>query len=188
MGGDIGSEGGAEAAYNEVLGQCDGRVDDVVSCIGFGWWQRGLMKDQSKLTVESGLNSLVVAPFVAYKVFIRLVQDSATSTYTFVTGGGADMFLTNGTGMMTIGGAASQGLARVCLKEHAQDPVTVTEVSFLAGVSPVPEKMPPTFVWLHHQDAGDAIVSVVSKRSGRGRTATVTTLDDLKKLKSDGVL
>ena len=38
------------------------------------------------------------------------------------------MFLSPGTGMMSIGGAAAQGLARVTLKEHAQDPVMVTEV------------------------------------------------------------
>ena len=39
------------------------------------------------------------------------------------------MFLAPGTGMMSIGGGAAQGLARVALKEHAKSPVTVTEVS-----------------------------------------------------------
>jgi len=129
----------------------------------------------------------VVAPFVAYKTFIQIVQNNPTSTYTFVTGGGADMFLTPGTGMMSIGGAAAQGLARVALKEHAEDPVTVTEVSFLAGVTPCPEKMPPTFVWIHNQDAGDAITSVITKRSGRGRTSTVMTLEHIQSLKNEGV-
>ena len=41
------------------------------------------------------------------------------------------MFLSPGTGMMSIGGAGAQGLARVALKEHAQEPVTVTEVCCL---------------------------------------------------------
>jgi len=184
--GDVGNEEGAEAALNEVLRQMGGRIDDVVCCIGFSWWQQGLMRDQSKIQVESALNSLVVAPFVAYKYFIRAVQNSSTGTFTFVTGGGADMFLSPGTGMMSIGGAAAQGLARVTLKEHAQDPVMVTEVSFLAGVTPVPDQMPPGFVWIFNQDAGDAITSVVEKRSGRGRTSTVKNLEDIQKLKDQG--
>jgi len=184
--GDVGNEEGAEAALNEVLRQMGGRLDDVVCCIGFSWWQQGLMRDQPKIQVESALNSLVVAPFVAYKYFIRAVQNSETGTFTFVTGGGADMFLSPGTGMMSIGGAGAQGLARVALKEHAQEPVTVTEVSFLAGVTPVPDQMPPGFVWIFNQDAGDAITSVVEKRSGRGRTSTVKTMDDINKLKCEG--
>jgi len=39
------------------------------------------------------------------------------------------MYLVPGTGFMAIGGAATQGLARVGLKEHVSDPVCVTEVS-----------------------------------------------------------
>ena len=38
------------------------------------------------------------------------------------------MYLVPGTGFMAIGGAATQGLARSALKEHANDPVCVTEV------------------------------------------------------------
>ena len=41
------------------------------------------------------------------------------------------MYLVPGTGFMAIGGAATQGLARVGLKEHFNDPVCVTEVSGL---------------------------------------------------------
>jgi len=186
--GDVSSEEGATCALNEVMEQCQGRIDDVVSCIGFSWWQRGLLKDQSKLEIESAFNSLVIAPFVAYKTFIRSIEANPEATYTFVTGGGADMFLAPGTGMMSIGGGAAQGLARVALKEHAKSPVTVTEVSFLAGVSPCPEKMPQTFVWIHNQNAGDAITSVVAKRSGRARTSTIMTLEDLEKLIVEGIL
>lgn len=186
--GDVGTEEGCAVARDEVLRQCGGRIDDVVSCIGFPWWQKGPLKDQSRGEVESCLNSLVVAPFVAYKTFIRLVEDSHATSYTFVTGGGADMFLTPGTGMMSVAGAAAQGLARVALKEHAESPVTVTEISFLAGVTPVPDQMPPTFVWIHNRDAGEAITSVATRRSGRGRTATVQTLDHLKMLVENGVL
>ena len=69
----------------QVLSQC-GRVDDIVSAIGFSWWQKGPVALQSKHELESSLNSLVVAPFVAYKTFISLVKDNPNGSYTFVTG------------------------------------------------------------------------------------------------------
>ena len=68
-----------------MLGHC-GEVDDIVSCIGFSWWQKGLLKDQSRQELESTLNSLVVAPFVAFKTFLPLVQSKNEGTFTFVTG------------------------------------------------------------------------------------------------------
>lgn len=185
--GDVNNEEAAEAAKREVLHHCGG-VDDIISCIGFSWWQKGLLKDQSKDELESTLNSLVVAPFVAFKTFFPLVQQKPEGTFTFVTGGGADMFLCPGTGFMSIGGAASQGLARIALKEHAQDPVTVTEVSFLAGVTPVPDKMPPAFTWIFNMDAGTAIANVLVKRAGRGKTSTVMTHENLAELAKNGVL
>ena len=70
---------------SQVLGHC-GKVDDIISCIGFSWWQKGLLKDQSRQELESTLNSLVVAPFVAFKTFIPLVIDNSQGTFTFVTG------------------------------------------------------------------------------------------------------
>lgn len=185
--GDINNEAAAEAAKQEVLGHC-GEVDDIVSCIGFSWWQKGLLKDQSRQELESTLNSLVVAPFVAFKTFLPLVQSKNEGTFTFVTGGGADMFLCPGTGFMSVGGAASQGLARIALKEHAQDPVTVTEVSFLVGVTPVPDKMPPAFTWIHNIDAGAAIANAILKRTGRGKTSTVTSHETLASLGKDGFI
>nr|XP_002124706.1 uncharacterized protein LOC100176454 [Ciona intestinalis] len=186
--GDVGNEAGAESARNEVVAQCGGRIDDIIAAIGFPWWQKGPVMFQSKLELESTLNSLVVAPFVAYKTFIHLVKDNPNGTFTFVTGGGADMYLVPGTGFMAVGGAASQGLARVSLKEHANDPVCVTEISFMLGVTPVPEKMPPAFEWIFNQDAGDAISSVIVARSGRGKTRTITSLAELKVLAETGTL
>lgn len=61
-------------------------MDDIVSAIGFGWWQKGMLVQQSKFELESTLNSLVVAPFVAYKTFIHLVKDNPNGSYTFLTG------------------------------------------------------------------------------------------------------
>jgi len=185
--GDINNEAAAEAAKKEVLHHCGG-VDDIISCIGFSWWQKGLLKDQSKQELESTLNSLVVAPFVAFKTFIPLVQNKPEGTFTFVTGGGADMFLCPGTSFMSIGGGAAQGLARTALKEHAQDPVTVTEVSFLVGVTPVPDQMPPAFTWIFNMDAGTAIASAIVKRTGRGKTSTITSHETLAQLAQNGVL
>lgn len=39
------------------------------------------------------------------------------------------MYLGPGTGAMTIGGSAGTALAKICMKEHAADNVTVSEVS-----------------------------------------------------------
>uniref|UniRef100_H2YBW2 Uncharacterized protein n=1 Tax=Ciona savignyi TaxID=51511 RepID=H2YBW2_CIOSA len=186
--GDVGSEASAEAARNEVLAQCGGRIDDIVAAIGFPWWQKGPIMFQGKIDLESALNSLVVAPFVAYKTFIHLVKDNPNGSFTFVTGGGADMYLVPGTGFMAIGGAASQGLARVALKEHVNDPVCVTEISFMLGVTPVPDQMPPAFDWIFNQDAGDAVTSAAIARLGRGKTSTITSLDALKVLATNGIL
>ncbi|XP_076816573.1 chlorobenzene dihydrodiol dehydrogenase-like [Clavelina lepadiformis] len=185
--GDVGSERSAEAARQEVIKQC-GRVDDIVTAIGFSWWQKGPVAQQSKTELESTLNSLVVAPFVAYKTFIPLVKDNPNGSYTFVTGGGADMYLIPGTGFMAVGGGAAQGLARAGLKEHVNDPVCVTEICFMLGVTPVPDQMPPAFTWIFNQDAGDAISMAAMKRAGRGKTSVIESLDGLKRLAENGVL
>jgi len=56
----------------------------------------------------------------------------------------------------------------------------------MCGISPVPDKMPPGFTWIHNQAAGDAIVSVAVNRVARGKTLVVTGKDDLEEITKKG--
>ena len=58
----------------------------------------------------------------------------------------------------------------------------------MVGVTPVPDKMPPGFIWIHNLDAGAAIVSAIQLRKGRGKTSTVSSHETLATLAKDGFI
>ena len=126
--------------------------------------------------ILSGYKKLVYVSFQQSVCYILFLQQMQNKPCFFV-------FLTR---KLTI----KQSLIFLCFGlqiSQLKTPKTIfSQVSFLAGVTPVPDQMPPGFVWIFNQDAGDAITSVVEKRSGRGRTSTVKNLEDIQKLKDQG--
>lgn len=104
-----GSEEGAKEAKQALL-KAVGKVTDVVSSLGFSWWQGGPPHTQSlkdlhwvsararSLLCETFhlifylsfrlqvIETLLFSTFVSWKAFFPLVRDDCNCTYTFITG------------------------------------------------------------------------------------------------------
>ncbi|GCB62652.1 hypothetical protein scyTo_0013091 [Scyliorhinus torazame] len=124
--GDVGTEDGAEAAKNALL-QAVGKVTDIVSSLGFSWWQGGPPHTQTLEELNKVLNTLVFSTFTSWKAFFPLVKDDCNRSYTFITGGAGERLLMPGTGFLTLGAAGALAFCQVVREEYPDVPCKLNE-------------------------------------------------------------
>ncbi|XP_062245169.1 uncharacterized protein si:dkey-238o13.4 isoform X1 [Platichthys flesus] len=174
--GDVGSEEGAELAKQALL-QAVGKVTDIVSSLGFSWWQGGPPHTQSVKELQWVMETLLFSTFVSWKTFFPLVRDDSTCTYTFITGGAGEKLLMPGTGFLTVGAASSLAFCQVLREEYPDVPCKLNQVKINTGVA-APERMAPGY--LNHLELGEAVAALVEKRDTSHRVFTISCPAELK--------
>ncbi|KAM4722239.1 uncharacterized protein WCC33_008475 [Rhinophrynus dorsalis] len=182
--GDVGSEEGAQEAASALLSQV-GKVTDVVSSLGFSWWQGGLPHTQSLQELQRVLDTLLLSTFTAWKAFFPLVKDDPNGTYTFITGGAGQRLLMPGTGFLTLGAAGALAFSQVVREEYPDVPCKLNEVKINMGVA-TPDRRGPGYV--SHLEVGDAIATLVEKRRVSHTVLCANSTADLKTLILEGKL
>ncbi|CAN9498685.1 unnamed protein product [Ophioblennius macclurei] len=182
--GNVGSEEEAEKAKEALLQQV-GKVTDVVSSLGFSWWQGGPPHTQSLKDLHWVIETLLFSTFVSWKTFFPLVRDDPQRTYTFITGGAGEKLLMPGTGFLTVGAASALAFCQVLREEYPLLPCQLNQVRIDAGVGP-PDRLPPGY--LSQLELGQAVAALVERRSGSHKVVTVTNADDLKTVIQDKTL
>ncbi|KAJ8271960.1 hypothetical protein COCON_G00108190 [Conger conger] len=133
--GNVGSEEGAEEVKQALL-KAVGKVTDVVSSLGFSWWQGGLPHTQTVKELHWVLETLILSTFVSWKTFFPLVKDDPSCTYTFMTGGAGEKLLMPGTGFLTVGAASALAFCQVLREEYPDIPCKLNQVKINTGVAP----------------------------------------------------
>ncbi|XP_060933330.1 uncharacterized protein si:dkey-238o13.4 [Limanda limanda] len=174
--GDVGSEEGAELAKQALL-DAVGKVTDVVSSLGFSWWQGGPPHTQSVKELQWVMETLLFSTFVSWKTFFPLVRDDAHCTYTFITGGAGDKMLMPGTGFLTVGAASALAFCQVLREEYPDVPCKLNQVKINTGVA-APERMAPGY--LNHLDLGETVAALVEKRDTSHKVFNIRCPADLK--------
>jgi hypothetical protein len=82
--GEIDTEKGAAAVRDEILSK-EKQINHVVSSLG-GYWDKGMLSQQSLTEFNRVLNECVTSHFVVYKTFAPKLTETSNSTYTFITG------------------------------------------------------------------------------------------------------
>ncbi|XP_056138281.1 uncharacterized protein si:dkey-238o13.4 [Lampris incognitus] len=174
--GNVGSEEGAEAAKQALL-KSVGKVTDIVSSLGFSWWQGGPPHTQSLKELQWVIETLLFSTFVSWKAFFPLVRDDSKCTYTFITGGAGEKLLMPGTGFLTVGAASTLSFCQVLREEYPEVPCKLNQVKINTGVAP-PERMSPGY--LNHLDLGNAVATLVERRNTSHTVFTINCPADLK--------
>ncbi|XP_065272509.1 uncharacterized protein LOC135888684 [Emys orbicularis] len=180
--GDVGSEEGAEAA-KEALLKSVGKVTDVVSSLGFSWWQGGPPHTQTLQELHWVLETLLLSTFTSWKAFFPLVQENPSGSYTFITGGAGERLLMPGTGFLTLGAAGALAFCQVVREEYPDVPCKLNEVKIDMGVA-TPERLRPGYV--SHLEVGEAVASLVEKGSVSHAVLCARSPADLKTLTLEG--
>ncbi|XP_029010114.1 uncharacterized protein si:dkey-238o13.4 [Betta splendens] len=176
--GDVGSEAGAEQAKQALL-KAVGKVTDVVSSLGFSWWQGGPPHTQSLKDLHWVIETLLFSTFVSWKTFFPLVRDRSDGSYTFITGGAGEKVLMPGTGFLTVGAASTLAFCQVLREEYPEVPCKLNQVKIDAGVA-APERMAPGY--LNHLDLGEGVAALVERGNSSHSVFTITSAADLKNL------
>ncbi|XP_063293745.1 uncharacterized protein LOC134578687 [Pelobates fuscus] len=182
--GDVGSEEGAQEAATALVNQV-GKVTDVVSSLGFSWWQGGPPHTQSLQELQRVLDTLLLSTFTAWKAFFPLVKDNPNGTYTFITGGAGERLLMPGTGFLTLGAAGALAFSQVVREEYPDVTCKLNELKINMGVA-TPERLGPGYV--SHLEVGDAVSSLVEKRQVSHTVLCANSTADLKTLILEGKL
>ncbi|XP_063802314.1 uncharacterized protein LOC134970249 [Pseudophryne corroboree] len=182
--GDVGSEEGAQKAAAALVSRV-GKVTDVVSSLGFSWWQGGPPHMQSLQELQRVLETLLLSTFTSWKAFFPLVKDNPSGTYTFITGGAGERLLMPGTGFLTLGAAGALAFSQVVREEYPDVACKLNEVKINMGVAP-PERLGPGYV--SHLEVGEAIASLVEKRRVSHTVLCANSTTDLKTLILEGKL
>ncbi|XP_039619384.1 uncharacterized protein si:dkey-238o13.4 [Polypterus senegalus] len=180
--GNVGTEEGAEAAKASLL-KSVGKVTDIVSSLGFSWWQGGPPHTQTLKELNHVLETLLLCTFTSWKAFFPLVKDNPNGTYTFITGGAGERLLMPGTGFLTLGAAGSLAFCQVVRSEYPDIPCKVNEIKINMGVA-MPERMGPGYI--SHLDVGEAVASVVERRNSSHKVFCVSSPADLKTIILEG--
>lgn len=180
--GDVGTEEGAEAAKTSLL-KSVGKVTDVVSSLGFSWWQGGPPHTQTLKELHQVLETLLLSTFTSWKAFFPLVKDSASGTYTFITGGAGERLLMPGTGFLTLGAAGALAFCQVVREEYPDVPCKLNEVKVNMGVA-TEERMGTGYI--NHLDLGEAVASLVEKRNTSHKVFSINSPADLKTVFLEG--
>ncbi|XP_023682834.1 uncharacterized protein [Paramormyrops kingsleyae] len=180
--GNVGSEEGAEEARQALL-KAAGKVTDVVSSLGFSWWQGGPPHTQTLKELNWVLETLLLSTFVSWKAFFPLVRDNPNGTYTFITGGAGERLLMPGTGFLTLGAASALAFCQVLREEYAEVPCKLIQLKVNSGVA-APERMGPGY--LSHLELGEAVARVIQQRSAAHSVFTINCSADLRNIPSEG--
>ncbi|XP_061776007.1 uncharacterized protein LOC133568226 [Nerophis ophidion] len=182
--GDVGSEEGAEQAKQAVLEKV-GKVTDVVSSLGFSWWQGGPPHTQTLKELHWVIESLLFSTFVSWKAFFPLVRDDSNCSYTFITGGAGKKLLMPGTGFLTVGAASSLAFCQVLRDEYPETSCKLYQVTINTGVA-TPERLAPGF--LNHLDLGEAVAKLVEQQNASHTVFTINCPADLKTVFLEGTI
>ncbi|KAI4904465.1 hypothetical protein NFI96_015121 [Prochilodus magdalenae] len=182
--GNVGTEEGAEEAKQALL-RSVGKVTDVVSSLGFSWWQGGPPHTQPLKELHWVVETLLFSTFVSWKAFFPLVRDDPKSTYTFITGGAGEKLLMPGTGFLTVGAASTLAFCQVLREEYPEVPCKLNQVKINTGVAS-PERMAPGY--LNHVDLGEAVATLVERRNTSHTVFTINSPSDLKTVILEGSL
>lgn len=182
--GNVGSEEGAEEVKQALLSSV-GKVTDVVSSLGFSWWQGGPPHTQSVKELHWVIETLLFSTFVSWKAFFPLVRDDPNSTYTFITGGAGEKLLMPGTGFLTVGAASTLAFCQVLREEYPEVPCKLNQMKINTGVAS-PERMAPGF--LNHVDLGEAVATLLERRNMSHKVFTINSPADLKTVTLQGNL
>ncbi|XP_062861125.1 uncharacterized protein si:dkey-238o13.4 [Trichomycterus rosablanca] len=174
--GNVGSEEGAEKVKQALL-QSVGRITDVVSSLGFSWWQGGPPHTQPLKELQWVLETLLFSTFVSWKTFFPLVRDDPNCTYTFITGGAGEKLLMPGTGFLTVGAASVLAFCQVLREEYPKISCKLNQIKINAGVG-TPERMGPGYI--NHVELGEAVATLVEKRNLSHRVFSINSPADLK--------
>ncbi|KAF6723686.1 hypothetical protein FQA47_018713 [Oryzias melastigma] len=182
--GNVGTEEGAEQAKQALLKEV-GKVTDVVSSLGFSWWQGGPPHTQTLKDLQWVMETLLLSTFVSWKAFFPLVKDNSDSTYTFITGGAGEKLLMPGTGFLTVGAASTLAFCQVLREEYPEVPCKLNQLKINTGVG-TPERMAPGY--LNHLDLGEAVTTLVERRDSSHSVFTISCPADLKTVILEGNL
>ncbi|XP_037538607.1 uncharacterized protein si:dkey-238o13.4 [Nematolebias whitei] len=180
--GNVGSEEGAEEVKRTLLKEV-GKVTDIVSSLGFSWWQGGPPHTQTLKDLNWVIETLLFSTFVSWKAFFPLVRDNSDYTYTFITGGAGEKLLMPGTGFLTVGAASTLAFCQVLREEYPQVPCKLNQVKINTGVA-TPERMAPGY--LNHLDLGEAVATLLERRNASHTVFTVNCPADLKTMQLGG--
>uniref|UniRef100_A0A3Q4GEZ1 Uncharacterized protein n=1 Tax=Neolamprologus brichardi TaxID=32507 RepID=A0A3Q4GEZ1_NEOBR len=128
-----GSEEEAEQAKQALLKEV-GKVTDIVSSLGFSWWQGGPPHTQSLKDLHWVIETLLFSTFVSWKAFYPLVRDDSNCTYTFITGGAGEKLLMPGTGFLTVGAASTLAFCHVLREEYPEVPCKLNQKSACSSI------------------------------------------------------
>uniref|UniRef100_A0A1A8PKZ5 Uncharacterized protein n=1 Tax=Nothobranchius rachovii TaxID=451742 RepID=A0A1A8PKZ5_9TELE len=182
--GNVGSEEGAEKAKQALLKEV-GKVTDIVSSLGFSWWQGGPPHTQTLKDLHWVIETLLFSTFVSWKAFFPLVRDNSDYTYTLITGGAGEKLLMPGTGFLTVGAASTLAFCQVLREEYPDVPCKLNQVKINTGVA-TPERMAPGY--LNHLDLGEAVTTLVERGSNSHTVFTINCPADLKTVLLEGNL
>lgn len=174
--GNVGSEDGAEQVKQELL-RTVGKVTDVVSSLGFSWWQGGPPHTQTLKDLQWVIDCLLFSIFVSWKAFFPLVRDDPNCTYTFITGGAGEKLLMPGTGFLTVGAASTLAFCQVLREEYPDVSCKLNQVRIDTGVA-TSERVAPGF--LNHLELGEAVAALVERRNTSHSIFNVNCPADLK--------
>ncbi|XP_061628607.1 uncharacterized protein si:dkey-238o13.4 isoform X1 [Phyllopteryx taeniolatus] len=180
--GDVGSEDGVEQAKQALLEKV-GKITDVVSSLGFSWWQGGPPHTQTLKDLHWVIESLLFSTFVSWKAFFPLVKDDSKCTYTFITGGAGEKLLMHGTGFLTVGAASALAFCQVLREEYSESPCKLYQMKIDTGVASM-ERMAPGY--LNHLDLGEAVAKLVERQYTSHTIFTISCPADLKTVFLDG--
>ncbi|CAB1323426.1 unnamed protein product [Coregonus sp. 'balchen'] len=171
--GNVGSEEGAEVVKQSLL-KSVGKVTDIVSSLGFSWWQGGPPHTQTLKELHWVIETLLFSTFVSWKVFFPLVRDDPNCTYTFITGGAGEKLLMPGTGFLTVGAASTLAFCQVLREEYPEVPCKLNQ------------RMAPGY--LNHLDLGEAVATLVERKNTTHTVFPVNSPADLKTVILEGNL
>ncbi|XP_060734632.1 uncharacterized protein si:dkey-238o13.4 [Tachysurus vachellii] len=174
--GNVGSEEEAEEAKQTLL-KSVGKITDVVSSLGFSWWQRGPPHTQPLKELQWVIDTLLFSTFVSWKTFFPLVRDDPNCTYTFITGGIGEKLLMPGTGFLTVGSASTLAFCQILREEYPEVPCKLNQVKINTGVG-TPERMGPGY--LNHVELGEAVATLVERKEKSHTVYTINCPADLK--------
>uniref|UniRef100_A0A8C2WPS3 Peroxisomal trans-2-enoyl-CoA reductase n=1 Tax=Cyclopterus lumpus TaxID=8103 RepID=A0A8C2WPS3_CYCLU len=179
--GNVGSEEGAEQAKQALL-KAVGKVTDIVSSLGFSWWQGGPPHTQSLKDLDWVIETLLFSTFVSWKAFFPLCIYMDIHMY---IGGAGEKLLMPGTGFLTVGAASTLAFCQVLREEYPEVPCKLNQVKINTGVA-TSERMAPGY--LSHLDLGEAVATLVERRSTSHSVFTVSCPADLKTVLLEGNL
>ncbi|GAB4570066.1 MAG: hypothetical protein Tsb0020_24620 [Haliangiales bacterium] len=133
--GDPSTLDGANALARSIE-RAHGPIQHVVASMG-PWWQGGAVVEQPESEYRQVMSASLDCHVFTAQAFLPLLRARAGSTYTVITGAGANMEIP-GTGLLVIAVSGVLALSRMLRAEHQPDAVRVNEVMIMTRVEREP--------------------------------------------------